>query len=167
MSFQLLGVSELDDKLKDFKDNVVKRIIMKGLNMAAENTAEEARTLAPKATGETEKNIKVSKIKRNRQYFGWKIEVAQADFPDKWYAQFVDLGHAVGKASLAVRFLQRKRQREWAHLADKRHKIPGEHWFEESFENTEEASRSIALGTIKLEIQRELKKMAKRVAKTK
>jgi hypothetical protein len=165
-TFKLLGVDDLDAALKDFSEKAVKRIIRKGLSMAADNTCQEAERIAPVKTGQLQESIWVRPIKRNKRYFGFKVELGAGDYTGhEFYGSFVEYGHHVGRAGAHVRWLRRHGQKDLADATDRRKWLEGKHFLKAAFDTTASASREIALGQIRLGIAREVKRLERAARK--
>jgi hypothetical protein len=153
--FKLLGIEELDAQLKEFQEKTSKRIINLGLKKASQNACDIARDFAPIKSGQTQQALKIERIKRNKKYFGWKVQIGMGDYRgDQFYASFVEMGHHLSKASdLEKQAIARKKvspgwRRQW---------LEGTGWLRKAFDLAAPSSMEIAITTIKQGIERELR----------
>ena len=89
----LLGIKEIDRKLKRLDAKFGKKVVRKALRTGAKMVADEARRQAPVDSGTLRSAIKVKAQKRSRKSIGINVIVGEGFFIGKtFYAGFIEFG---------------------------------------------------------------------------
>lgn len=78
---QVNGADELIAKLEKLKTSEAKKAIRKGSRIGCKDIQQEAKAVAPKVTGNLQKNIKTRAMKKNRKKVGSVVKVDGAAVP--------------------------------------------------------------------------------------